>query len=49
MTSTGKWKTDTYDTDVKRYYIIEHKFNKISDYFYNPRIHYQIFNIKEVT
>ena len=31
MTSTGKWKTDTYDTDVKRYYIIEHKFNKISD------------------
>ena len=49
MTSTGKWKTDTYDTDVKRYYIIEHKFNKISDYFYNPRIHYQIFNTKEVT
>ena len=42
-----KWAiSDGYD---EHYSILEYKLNRLSNYFKNPRIYYQIFGTQEVT
>lgn len=47
INENAKWETS--DIYTKRNMIFEYKLKRLSDYFQNPRIYYQIFGTQEVT
>lgn len=47
INENAKWETS--DIYIKRNMIFEYKLKRLSDYFQNPRIYYQIFGTQEVT